>query len=218
MCIRDRHNEPNLSPKVGLSQGSIVTGLTLALFLQPDTLYKMYACGKDKVPGDSNFRATFWNEGIPTYLTNGSSYSTAEDISVTLDNKVYICGEEQFTQSKYTAVYWKPDGSLVKLSNGANNAFATCIIAVSYTHLDVYKRQPREVHLHFDTPAEFDHAKLDTEKKKHLVLKFKEAVNKAIKYSRCKNIHVKMNEAADAKSQLSITDDGIGFDTQHHKN
>lgn len=130
-----KHNEPNLSPKVGLSPGSIVTGLTLALFLQPDTLYKMYACGKDKVPGESNFRATFWNEGIPTYLTNGSSYSTAEDISVTLDNKVYICGEEQFTQSKYTAVYWKPDGTIVKLSNGANNAFATCIIARKNTVL-----------------------------------------------------------------------------------
>lgn len=126
-----RHNEPGPpQPKVGLSPGSIVTGLTLALFLQPDTSYKLYACGKDKVPGESNFRATFWNEGTPTYLTNGSSYSTAEDISVTFENKAYICGEERFgSQTTNTAVYWKPDGTVVKLSDSTKNAFATNIIA-----------------------------------------------------------------------------------------
>ncbi len=131
-----RHNEPGLpQPKVGLSPGSIVKGITLALFLQPDTSYKLYACGQDKVPGESNFRATFWNEGTPNYLTNGAHYSTAEDISVTFENKAYICGEEQFTQGLYTAVYWKPDGTEVKLSDGTNNAFATNIVANKTTVL-----------------------------------------------------------------------------------
>ena len=122
-------------PKVGISPGSVVNAMTLALFLQPDTAYKIYACGKDKVAGENTFRATLWIEGTPTYLTNGSNYATAEDISVTLENKAYICGEEQFTQGKYTAVYWKPDGTVVKLSDGTNNAFATNIVANKTTVL-----------------------------------------------------------------------------------
>lgn len=123
-------------PKVGLSPGSVVNAITLALFLQPDTAYKIYACGKDKLSGDANFRATLWIEGTPTYLTNGSTYSTAEDISVTLESKAYICGEERFgSQTTNTAVYWKPDGTVVKLSDSTNNAFATCIIARKNTVL-----------------------------------------------------------------------------------
>lgn len=132
-----RNNDPSPpQPKVGLSPGSIVNGMTLALFLQPDTTYKIYACGKDKVPGETNFRATLWIEGTPTYLTNGSTYSTAEDISVTLDSKAYICGEERFgSQTTNTAVYWKPDGTVVKLTDSTKNAFATNIIARKNTVL-----------------------------------------------------------------------------------
>ena len=77
--------------------------------------------------------------------------------------------------------------------------------------------EPREVQLYFESSAGIENIKLDTEKRKHFFLIFKEAINNAIKYSQCKNIHVHMNKTAAAIIRMSIMDDGIGFNMQDHK-
>lgn len=77
--------------------------------------------------------------------------------------------------------------------------------------------EPRQIILHFEVSQRLDNMLLDAEKRKHLFLIFKEALNNAAKYSECRNIHIKIREAAHHNIGFSIQDDGVGFQLQNHK-
>jgi signal transduction histidine kinase len=53
--------------------------------------------------------------------------------------------------------------------------------------------------------------KLDVRRRKELYLLFKEAVNNAMKYSRCQMISIRL-EQGHGGLQMEICDDGTGFD------
>jgi signal transduction histidine kinase len=70
----------------------------------------------------------------------------------------------------------------------------------------------RNIRLEFEADSSFEKSKLNMNVKKNIYLVFKEAVNNAVKYSECKNIHVRLATDND-RFVMKITDDGKGFDT-----
>ncbi len=72
--------------------------------------------------------------------------------------------------------------------------------------------QASGVQWEFDFDEKLANVNIDMGRRKNLYLIFKEAVNNAIKYARCKKIKVSVGLSANAL-HLVIEDDGIGFDT-----
>ncbi len=148
----------------------------------------------------------------------GSTLSSINIISKVALQQSNIEGhlKNQLTSIKdYSLNMMESMGDMVWAINPENDTVESLLAKMKEWAAEIC--EPREVQLHFETPAEFEHIKLDTEKRKHLFLIFKEAVNNAIKYSQCKNIYVKMSVPEAAKIQLSVADDGIGFDMRHQK-
>lgn len=148
----------------------------------------------------------------------GSTLSSINIISKVALQQSNIEGhlKNQLTSIKdYSLNMMENMGDMVWAINPQNDTIESLISKMKEWAAEIC--EPREVQLHFETSAEFEHLKVDAEKRKHLFLIFKEAINNAIKYSQCKNIYVKMKETAGARIQLFITDDGIGFDMEHHK-
>lgn len=78
--------------------------------------------------------------------------------------------------------------------------------------------EPKQIVINFEEKGNAGHVKLDAEKRKHVFLIFKEAINNAAKYSNCKNISIQLaHDAGQNNLELIITDDGDGFDVTHHK-
>jgi two-component sensor histidine kinase len=67
------------------------------------------------------------------------------------------------------------------------------------------------INLHFEVGQKTESLKLDMDKRKNIYLILKEAVNNAVKYSRCNNLHVSLTKNG-YHLILEIRDDGIGFD------
>ncbi len=63
----------------------------------------------------------------------------------------------------------------------------------------------------------FHPTKFDIKKRKDLYLIFKEAINNAAKYSRCRDMLIRLHEKQQSL-QMEITDDGRGFDEKQIKN
>jgi two-component system sensor histidine kinase UhpB len=74
--------------------------------------------------------------------------------------------------------------------------------------------EPLNINYTFEENGNFSSTKLDIKKRKDLYLIFKEAVNNAAKYSRCKNLHIGFQEKQQSL-QMEIVDDGKGFVEQH---
>lgn len=77
--------------------------------------------------------------------------------------------------------------------------------------------ESREIALHFETPDSFDNLQIDAEKRKHLFLIFKEALNNAVKYSQCRQINITISQQGINNIEVSIMDDGVGFNMENHK-
>ena len=77
--------------------------------------------------------------------------------------------------------------------------------------------ESREIALHFETPDSFDNLQIDAEKRKHLFLIFKEALNNAVKYSKCQHINITISQQGINNIAVSIHDDGVGFSMENHK-
>lgn len=124
--------------------------------------------------------------------------------------------KNQLTSIKdYSLHIMESMGDMVWAINPENDSIESLISKMKEWAAEIC--EPREVQLNFDTSAEFENIKIDAEKRKHFFLVFKEVINNAIKYSHCKKIQVQVNMIAGTQIHLSITDNGTGFDIQHHK-
>jgi len=69
-----------------------------------------------------------------------------------------------------------------------------------------------EINYTFTTPPTVPKFAIQNKYKYHLYLIFKESINNAAKYSKAKNIYIKINYL-DKRFQFSIEDDGVGFNS-----
>lgn len=101
--------------------------------------------------------------------------------------------KNQLTSIKdYSLHIMESMGDMVWAINPENDSIESLISKMKEWAAEIC--EPREVQLYFESSAGIENIKLDTEKRKHFFLIFKEAINNAIKYSQCKNIHVHMNK------------------------
>jgi signal transduction histidine kinase len=70
---------------------------------------------------------------------------------------------------------------------------------------------PKGITLHFNMEADFENLKLGHEKRRELLLLYREALNNTIKYAECTDVWVEMRRQGRLLS-LSIRDNGKGFD------
>jgi signal transduction histidine kinase len=70
---------------------------------------------------------------------------------------------------------------------------------------------PKGITFHLTIDARDDKVLLDTEKRRHLFLIFKEALFNAAKYAECTHVQVVLQEKA-GRIFMEISDDGKGFD------
>lgn len=74
--------------------------------------------------------ATFWKNGAPFYLTDGTQNGSASDVTI-FGSDVYICGREfNSTYNVYLAKYWL-NGNSVVVGSPSFNSFAAAIHVVS---------------------------------------------------------------------------------------
>ncbi|CAN5716309.1 hypothetical protein BH10BAC2_BH10BAC2_17340 [soil metagenome] len=76
---------------------------------------------------------------------------------------------------------------------------------------------PAEINFEFSKDAATDAVHISMEQRRDIYLIFKEAVNNAVKYSGCHNIHAAINLQND-QLEIRISDDGKGFDINIVKN
>ncbi len=72
--------------------------------------------------------------------------------------------------------------------------------------------EPQDIYYEFIEDGDFTTARMDLHVRKDFYLIFKEAINNAAKYSRCKRLVVHLTRFAQG-IRLRISDDGIGFDS-----
>ena len=90
----------------------------------PGSVKDVYVCGYEKKAPSGNLVATYWKNGIPVYLTDGSRNARLFDIEV-VENDVYACGFEYNPSiSSITPKYWK-NGFPIDLSTKIG--IANCI-------------------------------------------------------------------------------------------
>ena len=77
--------------------------------------------------------------------------------------------------------------------------------------------EPLNINYAFEEKGNFSSTKFDIKKRKDLYLIFKEAINNAAKYSRCRDMLIRLHEKQQSL-QMEITDDGKGFDEKQIKN
>jgi two-component system sensor histidine kinase UhpB len=70
--------------------------------------------------------------------------------------------------------------------------------------------EPLNIRYVFEEKGNFSSMKLDIKKRKDIYLLFKEAINNAAKYSRCRNLHIRFIQQ-EKSLQMEISDDGTGF-------
>lgn len=71
------------------------------------------------------------------------------------------------------------------------------------------------IQLEFNIDSSADRILLDAAKRKNIFLLCKEAINNAVKYSRCKTLTVSAEKLRKDGIQITISDDGNGFEEQH---
>ena len=76
---------------------------------------------------------------------------------------------------------------------------------------------PAGINFEFNCDESIDVLRIGMELRRDIYLIFKEAINNAVKYADCKNIHVSIN-VADDQLHMRISDDGKGFEVVSAKN
>jgi len=71
---------------------------------------------------------------------------------------------------------------------------------------------PKNIQLHFEIKADDLSKEADVQQRKAIYLVSKEAINNAVKYSECRNLHYKI-DSGKTMIRLLIADDGKGFET-----
>ena len=71
--------------------------------------------------------------------------------------------------------------------------------------------EAKDIDIDFKAAGEVNHLTLDMEARRDFFLIFKEAINNAAKYSKCKHLSISIH-VAQKRLLLDIMDDGIGFD------
>jgi two-component system sensor histidine kinase UhpB len=70
--------------------------------------------------------------------------------------------------------------------------------------------EPLNILYTFEELGDFSSIRLDIKKRKDIYLLFKEAINNAAKYSRCKNLHIRLSQRQQSL-RMEVSDDGTGF-------
>ena len=76
--------------------------------------------------------------------------------------------------------------------------------------------EPLDISYQVNARENLQQQPLSADKRKSIYMIFKEAVNNAAKYSRCKNVSVSIQKEGE-RIELSVTDNGIGFDAKYIK-
>lgn len=74
-----------------------------------------------------------------------------------------------------------------------------------------------ECELHFEAQKALGNARIGMSQRKNLYLIYKEALNNAVKYSACREIHVFLRRVS-SNISLTVVDDGVGFDPDVKRN
>lgn len=93
----------------------------------------VYVAGSQANTTQKSFIATYWKNGSPTALTDGTHASHAMDIWV-INSDVYVVGDEFNSDTTSIAKYWK-NGTAHSLTDGTKYATATNIYVLDN---DVY--------------------------------------------------------------------------------
>lgn len=100
-------------------------------------------------------------------------------------------------------------GDIVWAINPGNDSIENLLIKMKEFLTEIL--EPLNINYKLKQTDDLKKIKLDVDKRKEIYLVFKEVVNNAAKYSRCKNIAVLL--AGDGRQlKLEIADDGSGFD------
>jgi len=106
-------------------------------------------------------------------------------------------------------------GDIVWAINPQNDTFEKIVFRMKEFTSELL--DPLNINYTFREEGSFAAVRMDIKKRKDFYLLFKEAVNNAAKYSRCKNLDIQLTEK-EQQLQLAVTDDGIGFNEKVVKN
>jgi two-component system sensor histidine kinase UhpB len=142
----------------------------------------------------------------------GSALSSIHIISkMALENG----GERQQVNEQLKKIHENSGSVLENMSdivwtiNPANDTLEKVLFKINEFAADIF--EPLNIEYSFNQTVNFQNVKLGLQTRKDLYLVFKEAVNNAAKYSRCKTVKINVSEN-DRQVEMQIIDDGIGFD------
>jgi two-component system sensor histidine kinase UhpB len=99
-------------------------------------------------------------------------------------------------------------GDIVWAINPQNDTMEQLLFRMKEFAVEIL--EPLNINYTFEEQGAFSSLKLDIKKRKDIYLLFKEAINNAAKYSRCRNLHIRFIQQQQSL-RMEITDDGIGF-------
>jgi two-component system, NarL family, sensor histidine kinase UhpB len=99
-------------------------------------------------------------------------------------------------------------GDIVWAINPQNDTMEQLLFRMKEFAVEIL--EPLNIHYHFEEEGDFSALKLDIRKRKDFYLLFKEALNNAAKYSRCRNLQIRFIQKQQ-KLLMEIIDDGTGF-------
>lgn len=100
---------------------------------KPVTVYAVG--GGQKTNGPSGYRAILWENGLPTYLTDGTSEAYGYDVCLN-NTDVFVVGSERNAADKYEARLWK--NGVVQPIENINGAMHSGFYFVQVFNNDLY--------------------------------------------------------------------------------
>jgi two-component system, NarL family, sensor histidine kinase UhpB len=99
-------------------------------------------------------------------------------------------------------------GDIVWAINPQNDTMEQLLFRMKEFAVEIL--EPLNIHYSFEEEGDFSTLRLDIRKRKDFYLLFKEALNNAAKYSRCRNLQIRFIQRHQ-KLLMEIIDDGTGF-------
>ncbi len=99
-------------------------------------------------------------------------------------------------------------GDIVWAINPQNDTMEQLLFRMKEFAVEIL--EPLNIHYSFEEQGDFSTVRLDIRKRKDFYLLFKEALNNAAKYSRCRNLQIRFIQRHQ-KLLMEIIDDGTGF-------